>query len=108
MIALVTNVSTPTIDYRLVDITEDMKTVTILSSNEKFNFNHFFEVNQITHKLDDTISTKDALKLLESCYDPNWYQSQVDEGVLEESQLNLIKKAQDAQYSDIEYLKYTQ
>ncbi len=108
MIALVTNKSTPSICHRLVDITDDRRTVTILASNEKFSYNNFFEVNQVCHLIDEDITVADALKLLESTFDPTWYEQKRNDPEISPEHLELIKQSQERRKSDIEYLTYIQ
>lgn len=87
--------------YRLVDISQEHGTVTILSTDTKFSYNHFFEVNKVAFKLEQDISVEAALDLLCAEYDPNWYKT---DSSLTDEQIKMIEQSNQNRRSDIEYL----
>lgn len=93
------------IGYRLVEIDEDGKGVTLISatSYNRFSYSHFFEVNKIVHVLGKDISIENALDELKKGYDPEWF---VDNGIeYTNSQVAVMQNMQAGKLREIEYLE---
>lgn len=98
--------------HRLVEISEDEKQITLVSALKynSFMYDHFFEVNELTHNITDQcrimgrdISVEQALAVISDSYHPNWFRETGESYT--DSQIAIMTTEQNGIKLEMEYLQ---
>lgn len=91
------------VGHRLVEINNETVNLVSAVTYNSFDYDYFFKVNVLTHVIGDSISFEDALSIIESNYQPDWYKDNGKEYT--DSTITIMKNTQSGKLREIDFLK---